>query len=346
MSSTPRLNRFLFASFILFSLVVGTAALIWPQVRSLAYAPLRDSLLPDFYVNPQAGKAVTLTVAIPPALEGWIRDSLAEFSKRNPRITVSLLVVRGADAGRRLNGLTGVPDVWIAESDWARTAAGGIPFDENGTSVAQDPFIWAAPLSAAEDILQGLDWISLAQAARRDPQFRLAVPPAGSMEGMGACLSAAADFFQAQSITAEQINDAAFQRLLAGLMEAVPDLSRNPYDQMATRPPQADAAFLPLSGRRLDGSRFLIRSPRFPVVLNFPLYIRSEWREMADWEGGLQNQAAQTFRTYLLGSAPQGRLAAHDLETAGAEIDGSARPADDSAVFALQFCWRGQGGNP
>jgi hypothetical protein len=346
MSSTPRLNRFLFYAFLLFSLTVGTAALIWPQVRGVSYAPLRDALLPNFYINPQAGKAVTLNVAVPPALEGWIRDASADFAKQNPRITVNLIVLRGADAGRRLNGLTGVPDVWIGESDWARVAAGGIPFATAGTTVAQDPFVWVAPAAGRQDVLQGLNWTSLAQIAGRDPQFRLAVPPAGSMEGMGACLSAAANYFQTPSITAGQINDAAFQRQLAGLMDAVPDLSRNPYDQMATRPPQADAAFLPLSdGRRLDGAQFLTQSPQFSAVLNFPYFIRSEWREVADWEGALQLQAAETFRTYLLSAAVQGRLASHRLERAAEAIGSQARPADDNAVFALQFCWRAQGGN-
>jgi hypothetical protein len=345
MSSTPRLNRFLFTTFILLSLGVGLAALIWPQVRSLSYAPLRDAVLPNFYINPQANKAVTLTVAVPPALESWIKDSLSDFQKQNPRITVNVVVLRGSDAGRRLNGLTGVPDVWIAESDWARIAAGGIPFEALGATVAQDPFIWAAPVNAPQDILQGLNWAALAQIAGRDPQFRLAVPPAGTMEGMGACLSAAGEYFQTPTVKAEQINDAGFQRLLAGLMEAVSDLSRNPYDQMSTRPPQADAAFLPLSdGRRLDPTALFTQSPRYSAVLNFPYYIRSEWREVENWEGELQRQAAETFRAYLLSAAMQNRLAAHNLEGAGAAIDNAVRPADDNAVFATQFCWRGQGG--
>lgn len=346
MSSTPRLNRFLFAAFILLSLCVGIAALIWPQVRSLAYAPLRDTILPNFYLNPQAGKAITLLVAVPPALEDWVKDSLEDFSKQNPRITVEVIVVRGVEANRRLNVMTGAPDIWIAESDWTRTSAGGIPFESAGTVVAQDSFIWAAPKSSPSEIVSGLNWTSLARIAGSDPQFRLAVPPEGSVEGMGACLSAAAEFFQQPTLTADQINDKAFQRWLAGLMDAAPDLSRNPFDQMASRPPQAEAAFLPFSdGRRLDGTAFFLQAPQFSAVLNFSFYIRSSWREIQSWEADLQRQAAENFRSYLLSSGMQSVLEAHSLVGPGAVIDNPARPADENAVYALQFCWSHQGGN-
>jgi hypothetical protein len=345
MSSTPRLNRFLFVSFLLLSLCVGSSALIWPQVRSLSFAPLRDAVIPNFYLNPQAGKSVTLLVAVPPALEDWIKGSLEDFTKQNPLITVNLTVVRGVDANRRLNVMSGAPDVWIAESDWIRIAAGGIPFETTGAVVAQDSFVWAAPAGSPQDILSGLNWTSLARTAESDPQFRLAVPPQSSVEGMGACLSAGAEYFGQPAISADQINDKSFKRFLAGLMDAVPDLTRNPFDQMASRPPQADAAFLPRSdGLRLAGSAFFLQPPQYTAVLNFTFYIRSNWREIQDWEANLQRQAAEKFRSYLLSSGMQNGLEAHSLERPGAAVDNPARPADENAVYALQFCWSRQGG--
>jgi hypothetical protein len=346
MSSTPRLNRFLFTVFILLSLCVGSAALIWEPVRSLSYAPLRDALLPNFYLNPQAGRPVTLIVAAPPALEKWIRDSSVEFSRLNPLVTVNLTVMRGAEANSRLTAMTGLPDIWIAESDWTRIAAGGIPFEEAGTVVAQDTFIWAASAGSPQDIPSGITWKSLAQVAAANPQFQLAVPPEGSVEGMGACLSAAAEYFQQSSLTASQINDPAFRRWLAGLMQAVPDRSRNPFDQMASRPPQADAAFLLLSdSRRLPVSAFILQVPAYRAVLNFSLFIRSNWREIEDWEADLQRAAAQNYRSYLLSGGPQGDLADQFLERPDVVFDNPVRPADENAVFALQFCWGKQGGN-
>jgi hypothetical protein len=345
MSTTPRLNRFLFASFLLLSLCVGSSALIWPQVRSLSYAPLREAILPNFYLNPQAGKSVALLVAVPPALEDWVKGSLEDFTKQNPLITVNLTVVRGVDANRRLNAITGAPDVWIAESDWVRIAAGGIPFESTGAVVAVDSFVWAVPAGAPPDILAGLNWTSLARIADDDPQFRLAVPPQGSVEGMGACLSAGSEYFRGPALTADQINDKDFKRFLDGLMDAVPDLTRNPFDQMASRPPQADAAFLPRSdGLNLAGSGFLLQAPQYTAVLDFTFYIRSNWREIQDWEADLQRQAAEKFRAFLLSAAMQNGLEGYRLERPDAAVDNPARPADENAVYALQFCWSRQGG--
>jgi hypothetical protein len=339
MSSPPRLNRFLFIAFVLLSLCVGSAALIWQPVREVAYAPLRDALLPNFYLNPQAGKPVTLVVVVPPALEDWIHDSSMEFTKFNPLVTVTVSVMRGAESSTRLTAMTGLPDIWIAESDWARIAAGGIPFETAGTVVAQDTFIWAASSGSPQEILSGLNWQSLARIADTDPQFRLAVPPERSIEGMGACLSAAAEFFQQTSLTAAQINDPAFKSWLAGLMDAVPDRSRNPFDQMASRPPQADAAFLPLSdSRRLDSSTFVFQVPAYRAVLNYTFFIRSNWREIEDWEADLQRAAAESFRSYLLSGGMQGKLAEHFLERPEVVFENPVRPADENAVYALQFC--------
>ena len=341
MSTTPRLNRVLFAFFILLTLCVGSAALVWQPVREIAYAPLRDALLPNFYLNPQAGKAVTLIVAVPPALADWVRTSSTDFMKLNPLVTVNVVVLRGAEAHNQLNAITGLPDVWIAESDWSRTAAGGIPFETEGAVVAQDTFVWAAAAGSPVNVLSYLNWDSFARLAASDSQFRLAVPPLGSVEGMGACLSAAGEFFQQSSPTASQINDPAFKRWLAGLLDAAPDWSRNPYDQMASRPPQADAAFLPLSdSRRLDASAFLLQMPAYRPVLNYSYFIRTNWREIEDWEADLQRTTAENFKIHLLGGGPQARLTDLNLERPETVFENPVRPADENAVNALQFCWK------
>jgi hypothetical protein len=346
MSSPPRLNRFLFLAFILISLCVGGSALVWPSFRSIAYAPLRDSLLPNFYLNPQAGRPVSIVMAVSPALENWARDSMAEFSKQNPLITVEVTVLRGAEANRRLNVMTGLPDIWIAESDWVRTAAGGIPYEETGTVVAQDSFLWALSKGSPQNVLSHLDWTTFARLADSDPAFRMALPPEGSIEGMGACLSAAAEYFGQPSLTAAQIGDPSFRQWLDGLLDAVPDLADNPFDTMASRPPQADVAFLPIrDGRRLDPSAFSFQAPQYAPVLNFTLFIRSGWNELPDADVPLKRGAVDTIQSYLAGGGPQGKLAEYFLERSDASFNNSIRPADASAVYALQFCWQHQGGN-
>ena len=345
MSNAPRVNRLLFIVYLLVSLCVGSAALIWPPVRSVAYAPLRDSLFPHAYLNPLAGRSVDIAMAVSPALEDWIRDSLVDFSEQNPLVSVDVIALRGAEAGRRLNVMTGLPDIWIAESDWARTAAGGIPYGREGAVVARDSFLWAVVAESPRAVPSELTWNALASLAKTDPQFRMALPPEGSVEGMGACLSAAAEYFGQPSPTAAQINDPSFRRWLDGLLEAVPDLTRNPFDTMTSRPPQADAAFLPIrDGRRLDPSTFVFQIPRYAAVMNFTLYIRIDWPELTDNEAEAKRGAAEDIRDYLAGSGPQGRLAAYSLERSDAVFESPVRPADDAAVFALQFCWRHPGG--
>jgi hypothetical protein len=340
MTSPPRLNRFLFLLFTLLCLGVGTGALIWPSVRSVSYAPARDILLPDFYLNPQARQSVHLIAAVPPVLMEWVGNSAQEFTRQNPLISIEVLPLKGADASQRLTAMTGSPDVWVAESDWNRIAAGGVPFETSGTVVAQDFFTWAAPVNGRSDLPSQLSWLSMAQAAATDPQFRLGVPPTGSMQGMGACLSAAGEYFHTESVSAGQINDEAFRKWLVGLFEAVPDLTRNPLDQITSRPPQVDAAFLMWSDRRsMNEKDFLFQSAK-PVVLNYSLYLRSTWKDLSTEEAGLRRAAAQKFLALLTGSKAQAGLAAYGLSDAQADLGVRVRPADESAVYAMQFCWR------
>jgi hypothetical protein len=340
MTSTPRLNRFLFLLFTLLCLLVGVAALIWPSVRSASYAPLRDVLLPDFYLNPQARQSVHLIVAVPPVLTDWVKNSAHEFSKQNPLISVEVVPLKGAEANQRLTAMTGSPDVWIAESDWNRVAAGGIPFETTGTVVAQDFFTWAAAVNGRSDIPSTLSWRSLAEVAATDPQFRLGVPPAGSVQGMGACLSAAGEYFQTNSVTAAQINNGSFRNWLAGLFDAVPDRTRNPLDQITSRPPQVDAAFLLWSDRRSMNEKNFLFQPAQPVVLNYSLYLRSTWKDVSADVAGLRRAAVEKFLGLLTGSGSQGALETHGLTKAKADLGVRVRPADENTVYAMQFCWR------
>lgn len=132
MTSTPRLNRLLFLLFTLLCLLVGVAALIWPSVRSASYAPLRDVLLPDFYLNPQARQSVHLIVAVPPVLTDWVKNSAQEFSKQNPLISVEVVPLKGAEANQRLTAMTGSPDVWIANRIGIGSPPAGSPSKQRG----------------------------------------------------------------------------------------------------------------------------------------------------------------------------------------------------------------------
>jgi hypothetical protein len=340
MANSPPLSRVLFGFFLLLALSVGIAALVWPAVRAVSYAPLRDALLPDFYLNPDAAVPVRISVVLPPALETWVRTSAEEFSRENPLIQVEITALRGIDAGRRLNSMTGLPDAWIAEAEYTRTAAGGIPYQAEGTGLAGDSFVWLAT-TARTDLAGGLDWRGVARAAENDPLFRVALPPLNSIEGMAACYSAAAEYHDQAAPGAAQINDAGFQSWLARLRQAAPDLSRNPFDQLNSRPPQADAGFLLRTDwARLAQGAFQSQAPRYGVSFNYPFYMRSGWEELPSAEAAARRQAVEKLRNYLGSGAAQDRLAGYGLSRAGADPGGRTPDLDESAIRALQFCWR------
>ncbi|MBN1979042.1 MAG: substrate-binding domain-containing protein [Anaerolineae bacterium] len=340
MTNTPRINRFLFVLYILLTVGVLVAALIWPAVRVVAYAPLRDLLFPAFYLPTSAGIEARITVAAPPTLEAWVREAAADFNRQNTLIEVGVISLRGAEAGRRLNAsVTDLPDVWIAEAGFVRTSVGGVPYESGGPSVAQDGLAWVAV--ASSDVGGDLSWRSVADAARSDIRFRVAVPPVGSVEGMAACASAAAEYHQQANLTADLLNDAAFRGWLDELLAAAPNRSRHPRDQLGSRPPEVDAGLILGSDwQQLAKESFIYQPPAYNVVFDFPYLVRTNWYELSEDEANARRIAAERFSDFLLGGGPQGKLVNYGLERAGAEPSVQIVSFDDPAVRALQACWQ------
>ncbi len=340
MTNTPPLNRILFGLYVFVTLVVGVAALIWPSFRSLAYAPLRDILFPNVFLPTQASAPVTLSVAVPAALESWVKANSAEFMQQNQFIKIEVTQLNGLEADRRLNTLTGQTDVWIAESDFARAAAASIPYEKQGMPVAQDTFLWVA-VKAETGLANNINWKSVAQAASENPSFKIAMSPANSIEGMAACWIASAEYHGAETPTAAQINDPAFRKWLTTLLQAAPDRSRSPRDQLSTRPPQANAGLILNSDwSQLAQSSFISQPPSHNVAFNYPYYIRSTWQNLQPEEIQAHQDAAIKFRNYLLGNSAQNALAAAGLQPVSAQLTGQLPATDDSIIRALQFCWQ------
>jgi hypothetical protein len=340
MTNTPRINQFLFILYALLTVGVLVTALIWPQVRAMAYAPLRDLLFPAFYLPTSAGIEAKIMVAAPPTLEGWVREAAADFNRQNTLIEVSVIGLHGAEASRRLNAsVTDLPDVWVAEAGFVRTSVGGVPYETGGPFVARDSLAWVAV--ASSDIDGNLSWQSVADAARSDIQFRVAVPPAGSVEGMAACASAAAEYHQQASLTADLLNDAAFRQWLDELLAAAPNRSRHPRDQLASRPPEVDVGLILGSDwHQLTKESFIYQPPDYNVVFDFPYLVRTNWYELSEDEANARRIAAEKFSDFLLSGGPQGKLVNYGLERAGTEPSGQIVSFDDPAVRALQACWQ------
>jgi len=339
MINTPLSNRLLFWFYVLAILVVGMAALIWPAARAVAYAPLRDLLFPNVFLPSQASAPVMLSVAAPPALEGWLKANTARFTEENPFIQIDVTQLRGLDADNQLNTLTGQTDVWIAEADFARTAAGSIPYESQGSSVAQDSFLWVA-VKSRQELSGRLNWSGVAQAAGGNPQFRIAMPPTQTIEGMAACWSAASEYPHSGNVTAAQINDTAFHAWLVRLLQAAPDRNRSPRDQLSARPPQGEAGLILKSDwSQLAQDAFITQPPDHNVIFNFPFYVRTSWPNLQPDEVKAHQDAANTFKQFLLSSAVQSQLGGYGLERAGSQPGSPLSQADEATLRALQFCW-------
>jgi ABC-type sulfate transport system substrate-binding protein len=79
MPSTPRLNWVLFAVYVLAAVGVFVAALASPAVRALAYAPLRDLILPP-------PKPIVVDVLYSTEKAAWITEAVQRFGATNPRV--------------------------------------------------------------------------------------------------------------------------------------------------------------------------------------------------------------------------------------------------------------------
>jgi ABC-type sulfate transport system substrate-binding protein len=79
MPSTPRLNWVLFVIYVLATIGVLVGALVSPAVRALAYAPLRDLILPP----PQP---IVVDVLYSTEKAAWIAEAVDRFEASNPRV--------------------------------------------------------------------------------------------------------------------------------------------------------------------------------------------------------------------------------------------------------------------
>ena len=75
----PRTNWFLLALFILLTGGVFTAALISPSFRSIAYAPLREIILPP-------PKPVTISLLYSTEKDAWLKNTVQAYTATHPKV--------------------------------------------------------------------------------------------------------------------------------------------------------------------------------------------------------------------------------------------------------------------
>jgi len=94
MANTPRLNWFIFAVFALISLAVFGAAIALPTVRPLAYAPLRELILPP----PQP---IVVNLLYSTEKTDWLNEVVPEFEATHPVVNGHPVQIQMSATGSR-----------------------------------------------------------------------------------------------------------------------------------------------------------------------------------------------------------------------------------------------------
>ncbi len=300
---------------VVFFVIVGFAA-------TLVAAVLGMERLLGVTVPTRSGTAVTITVAVAPELEMWAQEAARNFNATHKPTTVNVVALKGLNATQELDLSKGdaLPDAWIAEADFVRQMARGVPYEASGPSVAQAGLVWLE-VAGRGKLPAPADWPTVHEAAVNNPQFRAALPsPANSVEGIAAYLSALAAFHNNPAPPPEMIN-ADFQAWMDEILVAVPEQIRAPLDQLSRTPPSVDVGLL-LENElaELNLSQFNRQTPAFNVVFNFPYLIRQGRGVIADeTEAEARQQAAAQFRDFLLAAEQQSLLPNYGLHPAGSE---------------------------
>ncbi len=319
---------------LIFVVIMGMAGLVVAAIFFLEKSQI--------YVLPtHQGIQATIQVAVPPTLEPWVNEAAKEFNTQNNQIQVKTTPLKGTEARSKLNfGMKDLPDVWIAEATFVRNYAGNVPYEVTGPTVAQDKLVWLAGSQRA-DLAANLNWRLVHDTAVKEMQFKIAMPPSNNIEAMAACMSVAAEYYGEANLEKNLANDPIFQRWFNELLEATPNRSRNPRDQLASRPSEADVGLL-LNNEayQLQQQGFIATFPTYNVLFNYPYLIRTSWPELSDDQVKAQQTVAKQFRDFLLSNAQQSKLGNHGFDNAAAKPTGEFVTIGQQTVQGLQWCWQ------
>ncbi|NDJ54983.1 MAG: hypothetical protein GYB68_18070, partial [Chloroflexi bacterium] len=79
MVPTPRINWLILGAYILLSLAILIGAIVSPPLRGLAYAPLRDLLLPE-------PDPIVVDVLYSTEKAAWLEEVVVLFEQADPRV--------------------------------------------------------------------------------------------------------------------------------------------------------------------------------------------------------------------------------------------------------------------
>ncbi len=282
---------------------------------------------------PAFGSApVSIQVVVAPSIRPWIQEATQTFNETQSDVLVEIIAANElipSDRFRSNDPTATLPAAWVAEASFVVDMAreDGLLFDDS-QSIASTSLAWGGyndKLTQFEQSYGSLNWTTLnAKATNPDDLLKLVLAsPQNRAEGLAALISATAAQGGSSSIASNDV-PAAFNWLDATLGDRRVYLPSTPAQSFASAQGRTlgDFGLLSMASWREAGldqnnAQFTLITLEPVVTLDVPFAIFTDSSISAE-----QQQAAQTFRTFLLANAQQQQLDAYFFDTATANVDG------------------------
>ncbi len=314
----------------LFFGIIGLAVLIVAVLIAARF------FLADQIELPTLTEKVSIRVVVAPSIEPWARQAASAFNQKNPNTQVEIVRAEGLIPDTQFRAdPQNPPAAWLAEATFMVELARnrGLSF-QDAQSVACSGLTWGAFKTKQDEFNQkygGLNWDGLhAKAVSPEDGLNFVIAsPGNSAEGLAALISATAATLKKDSLLGSDVSQA--DTWLTELFEINAKTPATPADNFATmRVSAGDAGLLTLASwrrtRLTENPDFTTSPAQPPVNLDYPLAIFTQASPAAQ-------QAATTFRAFLLDAGQQNSLNTAFLDPAGAASSGVQ--ADGDAVQRL-----------
>ena len=272
----------------------------------------------------QSQPPLEIDIVVDPIAEDWMKAAALAYNAGEKvvgttKVQVNIEVIDDLDVWRSTIGWNSQnhPHGWIPSTSLSlELVPSSLPFDTVNNSAGYTPLVWGGFASRVDVITengtQAFDWTQVQAIASNtrwdDNSFvNMAITwPTGSMAGVGALGTAAADFHQKTTLSAADLSDAEFTAWFAALKDSLLNAERlgdNPAGTMATRGTSAaDFALLPEAlwlnqvGALLANGNFVFSYPAYQFSLDFPVTVWDDPQTTDD-----ERAAVASFASFLAG---------------------------------------------
>lgn len=288
-----------------------------------------------------------IDVVVDPLAEDWLMAAAQQYNSNkvivnnSSRVQVNIQVRDDRDIWRGNTGWNSQehPDAWIASSSLSLDyAPSNLPFEIVSDSVAHTPLVWGGFQNRVDVItnngVQAFDWTNVqtitAGASWSEGGFvNMAINwPTGSTSGLGALVTAIANYQNSTNINQAVLSDADFTTWFQPIEDSVRNSERfggNPAQVIASRGTSAaDFALLPESqwltqvDSLLERGEVTFSYPAYQFPLDFPVAV---WSDSSTVDS--TRSAVESFANFLMTDG-QAIALEHGFRPANTLIDADA----------------------